>query len=147
MSKEFDFQFEINGFGDSAEVEKRVRAMTVAGVKWFRENPAKLRDWDMRFHEFKKKNPNVQYEDKHRPRSWNADKECVMAAGGEDATDTQFWVSYAHARNIFTLGWDGYCRFIEESRKAAKREVEEYLKARRRECSREVDAFMKARTA
>ena len=130
MSKEFDFQFEINGLGGSAETEKRVREMTVEGVKWLRENPTKLQDWEMRYRVFHQKHPNEKYEDKHRPPSFHNFKERVMSVGGKDATDTQFWISYAHARNIFTLGWDGYCTFVEESRKAAKEEVAAHMKER-----------------
>lgn len=104
--EEFDWPFEISGFGGG--YEDACRRMTIAAVGWLREHPDDARDWRAAEVKYKKDNPDSRcFPSKIYPKSKDEFEKAVVAVC-EDCTGAMFGAAVSHAKAIVSMGWDKY---------------------------------------
>lgn len=116
MSKytEFDWPFEISGFGGGYEAG--CRCMTIAAVNWLRNNPTALEDWNSAVKTWKEKNPDKSYcPNSIYPASY-AEFDKALTDACPDCTGAMFGAAVSHAKYIFKNGWDNYVQSVLEAR-------------------------------
>lgn len=120
MGKEFDWPFEISGFGGG--YEQACRDMAKAGALWLREHPGELTKWRQKAEGYKRDTgarfvPESVYGESHKSY------EAAILKACSDCTGAMFGAASAHARAIFELGWDAYVEKVMSER--AKRKAAE----------------------
>lgn len=115
MSKEFEWPFEISGFG--GDYEQACRDMTKAGVLWLREHPEELEKWRKASHEYRELT-GKDYTPTHvYPPSYKEFESTIVKAC-DDCTGAMFGASENHAISIFELGWNEYVNQVVAYRKS-----------------------------
>ena len=113
--EEFDWPFEISGFG--GDYEDACRRMTVAAVEWLRKHPDDVKSWHAAEVKYKKDNPNSRcFPPKIYPNSKDEFENAVVAVC-EDCTGTMFGAAISHAKAIVAKGWDKYVDSVIKYRK------------------------------
>ena len=120
-TKEFDWKFNISCLAFSGQ-EGQIRKMTETAVKWMRENPTKVRGFEDAVHAYMMRHATPIMPEEARPKSWHVFKSHVKAASPE-ATDCAFYIAIAHATDIFKMGWERWCAWVEEGRRKAAEEL------------------------
>lgn len=135
MSAEFDWPFEISGFGGGYEA--RCRKMAKAGVLWLREHPGELARWRDFQRRWEKETGHEYVPRSAQPRSHVEFMDAVAAASGGDCTGAMLGASSAHAVAIFERGWDGYVAHVTAAReKAGQTEHSSAIRAGEKEGAR-----------
>jgi hypothetical protein len=117
MSKEFEWPFEISGFG--GDYEQACRDMTKAGVLWLREHPEELEKWRKASHEYRERT-GKDYTPTHvYPPSYKEFEGAIVKAC-DDCTGAMFGASQGHAIAIFTHGWDEYVKHVMDKRQESE---------------------------
>lgn len=113
QTKEFDWPFEISGFGGA--YEQACRDMAKAGVLWLRAHPKELERW----RNLRKEYPEII----ERPTTYSEFEKAIVAAC-PDCTGAMFGAAKSHAIAIYELGWDKYVARVMSARdkKEAKEE-------------------------
>lgn len=104
--EEFDWPFEISGFGGG--YEDACRSMTIAAVDWLRKHPDDVKEWHAAEAKYKKDNPDSRYfPPEIYPKSKDEFEKAVVAVC-EDSTGAMFGAAVGHATAIMSMGWDKY---------------------------------------
>ena len=113
--EEFDWPFEISGFG--GDYEDACRRMTIAAVECLRKHPDDVKSWSAAEVKYKKDNPNSRcFPPKIYPNSKDEFENAVIAVC-EDCTCTMFGAAISHAKAIVAKGWDKYVDIVIKYRK------------------------------
>lgn len=116
--EEFDWPFEISGFGGGYEAG--CRSMTIAAVLWLREHPDDVKSWHVAESKYKKDNPDSRYfPPEIYPKSKDEFEKAVVAVW-EDCTGSMFAAAVGHATAIVSMGWDKYVTNVMMHRKCEK---------------------------
>ena len=119
QTKEFDWPFEISGFGGT--YEQACRDMTKAGALWLRTHPEELSNW----RKHRAENPpskSLEWKPRYLPSYEEFEKAIIDAC--PDSTGAMFGAAKSHAIAIYELGWDRYVAKVMAARdkKEAKSE-------------------------
>lgn len=112
-TKEFEWPFEISGFGGG--YEQACRDMAKAGALWLREHPEELAKWRKGRDEFKKDNPGRPFPPNLQMAS-EKDFEAAILKACNDCTGAMFAYSKGHAIGIFERDWDAYVEDVMKAR-------------------------------
>ena len=113
MSKEFEWPFEISGFGGS--YEQACRDMAKAGALWLREHPDELAKWRKASHEYRDRTGKTYTPPHIYPPSYKEFENAIVAVC-DDCTGAMFGASQGHAIAIFERGWDEYVKCVLDAR-------------------------------
>lgn len=112
-TEEFDWPFEISGFGGG--YEQACRDMTKAGVIWLREHPEELAKWRQASREYRERTGNNHTPPHVYPPSYR-EFESVIVKACDDCTGAMYGASQGHAIAIFERGWDEYVKHVMDKR-------------------------------
>ena len=104
-TKEFEWPFEISGFGGG--YEQACRDMTKAGVLWLREHPDELAKWRKGRDDFEKDHPGERFPYYQRTAGEKKFEDAIVKAC-DDCIGAMFGAAKGHAIAIFDMGWDAY---------------------------------------
>lgn len=109
IHKEFDWPFEISGFGGG--YEQACRDMAKAGALWLREHPDSLARWRGNKKEYEDKSGERYCPDSVYGPDYK-DFEAAILKACDDCTGAMFGASRGHAIAIFEKGWDAYVKEV-----------------------------------
>ena len=112
---EFDWPFEISGFGGG--YEDACRRMTIVGVNWLRNHPEEVKLWNAAEAKWKKDNPDKKYMPNSAYPDSRREFEQEIVSACEDCTGAMFGAAVGHAKAIVSMGWDKYVDNVLEHRK------------------------------
>ena len=115
-TNEFDWPFEISGFGGGCE--QACRDMAKAAVIWLREHPGELEKWRKARDEFHKEFGENRLFPQSMMSTSEKDFQNAIVKVCDDCTGAMFGAAKSHAIAIFELGWDNYCAKVIGARTA-----------------------------